>query len=691
MPADRLLGTLLRSLQTYTDQQDTPRLLGTASSLLTTLNNPLNVTLLTSQLLSAPAIWTEPEGLRTSVRCLSAFHSATQALVKHEHALREKSADADFADLQLERTLPKNEWVKAVISGADDHSRRWRHLLALGGLLLGFGSPDDGNLSSSMRSTIESALVTAANLALDETPEEDQLGLDSITLVLNHAFPYVADHERAGLTYDSLLPVLIRSVLHSGEGLRSGYFLGSVDQDVRQVSNDRFQWPEQSRSFQQIQAMLNSPIVSSLGPLSRLIGHAIEQVDQPWLVSAAMEEIVQLTRNIHLQWRQTKLSEIDASEENLFLDQQTLGKTVPQLWKLLRSLLFAIVIMLRSITGRMLWHGALANDEVAPKLAAQALHVMRNLYFAAVKTGSASFSQYTFAYLTAMDALCAYPPEVEAFLQSIRPAETSGIPQHPLDRNLDLFFLNTAEHFTFVASPKINEDLLAATASRYLVAGESNHLLPIFEAAHSGVLAVFSAPQNADITRRHLPFYIDALFGVFPEKVSARQFRLAFRTLLRLTSPPAVLAASEPMLSATLLELLNERALNASSQPLPPKPAEQSSDADPPVDLSEQAVLVLTVIDTLPQLSLELLDEWLPLAAQLVNRIEDPAMREHCKEYYWHTLVGGEMDPDRSGVCHDWWSTRGGREMLLFGESAGEEQDFSMSGALPDEARESKL
>ena len=26
MPADRLLQTLLRSLQTYTDQQDTPRL-----------------------------------------------------------------------------------------------------------------------------------------------------------------------------------------------------------------------------------------------------------------------------------------------------------------------------------------------------------------------------------------------------------------------------------------------------------------------------------------------------------------------------------------------------------------------------------------------------------------------------------------------------------------------------------------
>lgn len=328
---------------------------------------------------------------------------------------------------------------------------------------------------------------------------------------------------------------------------------------------------------------------------------------------------------------------------------------------------------------------------VAPKLATQALHILRNLYFISTKTGTASFSQYTFAYLTAMDTLCTYLPRVEAFLQFIRPVDTSGVPQHPLDRNLDLFFLNTTEHFTLLLPPTSAEELLVATASRYLSAGESSHLLSIFEAAHSGMLAVFSAPQNAEVTKRHLPFYIGALFGVFPEKVSARQFRLAFRTLLRLTSPPAVLAATEPMLSATLLELLHERAASASASPLPPKPAEIKLDTDPSMELSEQAVLVLTVIDTLPQLTLDLLDEWLPLATDLVNAIDDEAMREHCKEHFWHTLVGGEMDPDRSGVCHDWWSTRGGREMLLYGREDEQQSPFTMSGGLPDEARDTKL
>ena len=255
-----------------------------------------------------------------------------------------------------------------------------------------------------------------------------------------------------------------------------------------------------------------------------------------------------------------------------------------------------------------------------------------------------------------MDILAAYPAQSEAFLHVIKSPDVSVIPEHPLDRCLDLFFLNTAEHFTLVLPSQTSEELLVAAAAPYLAAGGNNNLLAIFEAAHSVMLAVFSAPQNAELTTRHLPFYIDALFRVFPQNVSGRQFRLAFKTLLRLTSPPAALAATEPMLSATLLELLHERAVNASPIALPLRANENASPTDPPIPLSEQAVLTLTIIDTFAQLPLDLLDEWLPLAAHLVNRIEDQTMREHCKEHFWHMLVGGEMDPNRSGVCHAWVS-----------------------------------
>ncbi|KAK1061143.1 hypothetical protein LTR74_011264 [Friedmanniomyces endolithicus] len=693
MPSDRLLGTLLRSLQSYTEQQDTPRLLGTAASLLTTLNNPLNVTLLTSQLLSAPAIWAHPDGLRTCVRCLGAFHSAAQALLRHEDSLREQSSVNDFAKLQLEPTLPKDDWIRAVVNGADEDSPRWRHLLVLGGLLQGFGPARDQSLSRSMRSTLESGLVTATNVALKETLPDDELGQQALTVVLNYCFPDLSDHERARLDYDSLLPVLMRSTLHYPEGFRSAYFLGTVDNDVRAVSKSCFQWSARSSSYQQIQFMLSSPIISSLGPLARLIGHTAEQARDPRLIMAALDDVEAFARTLYLQWRHTKLSEIDASEESVYLDTETMETTSPGLWKLLRSVLFAVFIILRSIVGRMLGDAALATDDVASKLAAQTLHTLRYFHFISSRLGITTFSQYNFVYLTAMDILATYPSVAEAFLEAIKPADIGQVPHHPLDRSLDLFYLNTAEHFTLVLPQSRTEELLVTVATPYLAAGGNNHLLTIFEAAHSVMLAAFSAPQNVDLTTKHLPFYVDALFKVFPSNLSARQFRLAFKTLLGLATSLSELAANQPMLPTVLLELLHDRAYAASSAVIPLDPPSTGSQSSPDVamELSEQAVLVLTVIDTLPQLPLELLDEWLPLAAGMLNRVADASIRERCKEHFWNVLMDGEMNSHRSQCCAAWWSTGGGRDMVLFGHEGREEEMHEMSGALPPEATHGKL
>lgn len=300
-----------------------------------------------------------------------------------------------------------------------------------------------------------------------------------------------------------------------------------------------------------------------------------------------------------------------------------------------------------------------------------------------------------------MDILSAYPGHAEFFLRAILPSDHNAVPEHPLDRCLDLFYLNTAEQFTLKIPRQACEELFITAAAPYLAAGGNNNLLPIFEAAHSVMLAVFSAPQNAELTARHLPFYIDSLFAVFPANLTARQFRLAFRTLARLASPPATLAAAQPMLAAVLIELLRHRAESATTEPIfPPEPSlNPSADTQPQPSppLSEQAVLTLTIIDTLTEVSLSLLQEELPLAAEMVNAIEDTAMREYCKEHFWHALVGGEMDPNRSQLCHAWWSTAGGREAVLFGREdrfaneAREDDGLVMSGGLGNEGGESKL
>ena len=690
-------GTTFTHYSTYSTA-NSPSILGTASSLLTTLGNPHNLSLLTSHLLTAPALWDRPDGVRTSLRLLSVFHTAVTAILTHHNDVRHnKAPELAPGQTPIGGELSLDAWIKAIVAGADDRSRRWKHLIVLGGLLIGIGNLEEQGMdlhwAGGVRRKIERALVGATNLALEEVRERgeaDGLGGQTITLVLHHAFGCVNDVDRTVLDYDLLLPVLIGTAFYSNEGFQSAYFLGGLDLDVRVMQGGKLDWSATSSSYRQVEAILARPLVNGMGPLSLLIAHAVENTRSPWIIQTMMDDLASFSRALTTQWRQTKLSDIDSSDEAAHLEEEALHKTTPQLWRLLKAALFATTIILRGVFTRTLRDPVLASDATAPALASQALHTLRHLYFITSRLGPASFSQHTFVYLTAIDILSTHPTAALKFLSLIAPPHLGTIPSHPLDRTLDLYFLNTSEHFSLVLPKTANEDLLVAAAVPYLASFSSAPgLTPNFEAAHSVMLSVLSAPQSADATAKHLPFYIDALFAAFPASLSARQFRLAFKTLMRVTAPPSPLSASHPDLPATLMELVHYRALHAPTSPLPPDAvalALQGSDAPPPA-LSEQAVLTLTLVDALPFLSIPLLDEWLPLCAHALNAVHDREMREVVKQRFWEVLVSGEMDAERSGVAVGWWTTRGGREVVLFGR----EEEVLMSGALPVEPVKSRL
>ena len=222
--------------------------MGTASSLLTTLGNPHNLSLLTSHILTAPALWDRPEGVRTPLRLISVFHSAITALLNHHNDKRYNKAPKLLpGQTPVGGGLSLDEWARATVAGADDRSPRWRHLVVLGGLLIGIGNQEEQGMdlywASGLRKRVESALVRAANLALVEVRERseaDALGGQTVALVLNHSFGCLTDVERGQLDYDLLLPVLIGTAFFSNEGFQSAYFLGSLDlDDVSQCHSTR--------------------------------------------------------------------------------------------------------------------------------------------------------------------------------------------------------------------------------------------------------------------------------------------------------------------------------------------------------------------------------------------------------------------------------------------------------------------
>ncbi|KAH8696003.1 putative peroxisomal membrane protein Pex17 [Talaromyces proteolyticus] len=684
MATERSLATLLRSLQTASGPEDAHALLPTATSFLAILTNPLNVTLLSSQLLASPAIWDHQIDLHTCRRILSVFNTAAIGIIQNEASDEPRAPYA-------RRGLDREAWVKAVVDGADDKSPRWRHLILLGGVLLGFEGQNRQGLRHNLRYKLESGLVQAAQLALQQGDGLDGVAGYCITMILNYTFELLSDHHRSQIDYNRLLPLMLHSTFFANEGLDRAYFVGTSDRDILEGNDKKFGWPSTSMTYQHVKSVSSRPLVASLGPLSRLIAHAMENVTDPNIVSDGISLINDFARTLLVQWRQNKLSEVDPSEETEFLDAESLKTTIPELWRLLRSLMFSIVIILRAVLGRMLNDRVLAAGSVAPFIAMQSLHILRNLYFITSRIGQNSSSQYSFVNLVAIDILTQYPDLAENFLRTIKPIELGHIPQHPLERCLDLFFLNTAEHFTLIISPQTSDELIVSAATPYLAAGGNNHLLEIFEAAHSVALAVFSAPQNADIAAKHLPFYIDNLFTVYPQNLSVRQFRLAFRSVVRIAAPPSPLASNQPLLAPTLLELAHKRALDASSTLLPPslQSSEENALENPPLH-SERSGVILAIIDSLPSLRVEDLEEFLPLTARLVNTINEPDVKATCVERFWDVLSGGEMDVERANFCVTWWCTRGGRELLLFGDQPVPEEPV-MSGAVVDVARESKL
>lgn len=134
---------------------------------------------------------------------MGVFHSATHAIIKREEEIATgKAKPYTTFPPQVDEGVPREEWIRAVIKGADERSPRWKHVLVLGGLLIGFGPPEDEQLSRSMRSTLEHALVQATNLALEEVTFADELGAHCAALVLNHSFPLLSDYERTHLHYN---------------------------------------------------------------------------------------------------------------------------------------------------------------------------------------------------------------------------------------------------------------------------------------------------------------------------------------------------------------------------------------------------------------------------------------------------------------------------------------------------------
>ena len=234
----------------------------------------------------------------------------------------------------------------------------------LGGLLLGFHGHDGLGLSLAYRRRLSEAIVKATNLALTEvefgSEADKELIAGSLLVTLSRVFDVLDDFDRTQLDHDNILPIFIDCLFFSPSGLQWGYFLGTMDKDVVQSAGDKFAWSIASSTYIQMQKLASGPILATMGSNARMIAYCIDHITNAGLLPMLLDDILKFTRSLAVQWRQNKLSELDIADEDAFLEEKTLKTSLPLLWQVLKSTMFASITILRAVLCRIL------GDQVGP-------------------------------------------------------------------------------------------------------------------------------------------------------------------------------------------------------------------------------------------------------------------------------------------------------------------------------------
>ena len=310
-------------------------------------------------------------------------------------------------------------------------------MCVLAGLLIGFEGQGKQNVSRPLRRKLEHATVKAANLALQQGEAGDELAGNSLGMMLSHVFDLLSDSEKRSLSSEQLLPILIHAPFFSQEGLQYGYFISAIDSDVLQREGMKFDWSSKSSTYIQCQRMSTGPLIASLGSLSRLMAYCVENVANTDLLSTMITDLSSFTRSLCVQWRQNKLSEIDVTEESIYLSEETLKGTVPVLWRVLRSTMFAIVIVLRSLLGRVLGDKRMPTDSgkllafvillsIVDKIQLRSSHFRHSKYCGICTSSPRDWEQMPFR----STLLCFLPPSTLYLNSHYKPKPSFGKSGH---------------------------------------------------------------------------------------------------------------------------------------------------------------------------------------------------------------------------------------------------------------------
>ncbi|KAL8349568.1 hypothetical protein RB598_005096 [Gaeumannomyces tritici] len=688
---DMLLLKVLAELRKDQSEAMTEALLGWVGTLFVDLQNPLNISILAREVLLSRAVWSHPAAaarpLATCMRVMAMFKSACARVLAKSAQPFPPSWGQEPERISLEA------WSNAVAAAFDGQSEHWKGLLAHVGLLVAIQQADVADVAAPAaapgsqaarirkaaansrrraKADLERRVEVSTNMGLRQLHGitdfgKRQLPEAAMTLAVSHACPLLTETQsRYKLNLELLVPAALHALAHNKEGLQGFAFMVGINDDVRFHQDGSVDWPKTSKSFEDVERATTTPLIAALGPLSQVLAHAVTYARSPELVGDVLNGLIGISDSLSRTWGATRLSGLEHKQDGL--SAATRNQTLPVLLNLQRNVMYACMQVLQAVVYRAAWDSdiAIGRSMAAPRM----LRVLRNLSFVTLRPGNGSFAAYQTSYSGAVDLLARNPQATFRALHGMlmpsmakRLSEASG-----LEKTLAQFYMGLAENLPDQLSHESCQLLVLKQAGAIISAPASPTPdivdLALYETAHAATLAVFACQRHSDLRESWARPYALNLLEAFPARISARQFRLGFKHVVKYLFPPYTMTpGGDDSLASAALEVVNGWAAEAAktgTAPLAPHADDKAAGAP----LTEQSVLVLTLVDSLPVVPVAELEEWLAVVAKRFGEIVDPAVRDVVRRRLLAVLVDGELDVEQAAVAVAWWGTHGGHSLV---------------------------
>jgi hypothetical protein len=411
--------------------------------LLSLLNNPLNLELLSSNILQSTAIWPAESSTPRYLRILSGFRSC----------LHWKLTDLK----EGKGGIGLDEWILAVGRGASGNSMQimarvdvgepWKHLLLFSGLRSGVTEEEE--VSRSAVKALEHAFVRAFKRAVGEANgnvSESMFLSDCADEVMMFSLALM-DHMNSGI---------IASLLSAGDPEATLLFLVSgmyspASGLFRYIPNIMSSLQTSQDSLSLAQSFTSNILQPYVASISNITSRVFAAIRHPQALILGLDMYIS-PRHSNNRILASTLSMHDTFAGLSDQTTQVLLTTAPSLnaqtdvisilWENLKRYLFAAVMSLRGVITNLIHSSAVGNgthseshsDPEYAGITFEILEIFGNISFITARFGYASFDEWKFVYLASIDILSAYPIQATHFLERHIPGPpcTSSLTQIPL-------------------------------------------------------------------------------------------------------------------------------------------------------------------------------------------------------------------------------------------------------------------